>query len=374
MKTEKAVAAFLDAKQGLSTRTLEQYQKALGYLELECEKLPGKPDLLRGLLNKVSSVWVRHSYWIAWRVFFRWCKAEFRSPDPMDRVEKPKLPEVEMRTLELDELARVWESAESIRDKCVIALALDSGIRASEFGKLRIGDVGSDTVKVWGKGNKQVSVPISPETRQLLQVLIDQDGSRGVDAPLFIGESGKPLTRYGVYLLVRRCMERAGISGSKRGAHCLRHSLGRHHIASGGDAFTLQRIMRHTKVSTTQKYVNLVMDDVVRAHQEHSPLRKVVSDLKFEELLVEPIAEEEVRQQGAEVGGMAARLERLRVAHNHCVRLSNEAILLLQDQIEDLALLFESHSHRVDGSILLPGPVVEFLADEVARLKKEVAG
>lgn len=276
MRVQKAKKGFLGAKQDLSPRTLEQYSQAMDYLERQCPKMPKKPEPIRSALNKVESIWLRAAYWSVWRVFFRWCHWEYDIANPMDRVQRPKLPDIEMRALEPEELAMVVAAANKLRDKVIVALALDSGIRASEFGRLRILDIGSDTIRVWGKGNRQVRVPISPETRHLLQLLIDQDGGSGVQSPLFPGQNGRLLSRFVVYRIVRRCIEKAGIPGPKRGPHCLRHSLGKNYIADGGDPFTLQRIMRHRNITTTQKYVNLAMHDVVEQHHRHSPLREAI--------------------------------------------------------------------------------------------------
>lgn len=273
MKTEKAKNNFLQAKEGLSPRTLEQYSTALDCLERECPKMPKKPEPIREALNKAPTIWVKHARWRVWRVFFRWCSREYGTPNPMDRVDEPKLPEVEMTALEREELPTVLAAASNLRDRAIVALALDSGVRASEFGRIRILDISTDTVRLWGKGRRQVRVPISPEMRHLIQFLIDHDGHGGPQSLLFTGQDGRPLSRFAVYRIVRRCMERAGIAGPKLGSHCLRHSLGRHFIGSGGDAFTLQRIMRHKNISTTLKYVKLNMDDVVEKHNDHSPVR-----------------------------------------------------------------------------------------------------
>jgi len=278
MRTERARRSFLEAKQDLSHRTLEQYGQALDYLERECPKMPKQPEPIRRALNKAPTIWVKASWWGAWASFFRWCHREYRTPNPMDLVDKPKLPEVEMRALEREELPLVIVAADKLRDRCVVSLALDSGIRAAEFGRLRIGDLGEDRVKVWGKGNKRISVPISPETRHLLQLMVEQDG-KGKGRPqslLFRGDNGQPLSRYAVYRIVRKCMECAGIPGPKLGPHCLRHSLGKNYIANGGDLVSLQRIMRHRNISTTRKYVNLDMDTVVEMHHQHSPLRDAI--------------------------------------------------------------------------------------------------
>ncbi len=276
MRTEKARRAFIGAKADLSPRTLEQYSQALDYLEGEFRKLPKKPDPLRNALNKAQSIWVRDSYWRAWSAFFRWCHWEYDTPNPMERVQRPKLPEIEMRALEPLDLAMVLAAADKLRDRAIVSLAIDSGIRASEFGRLRIFDVGSDTLRVFGKGKRQVRVPICPETRHLLQLLIDGDGKSGPRSLLFPGQNGHPLSRFAVYRIVRSCMEKAGIPGPKLGSHCLRHSLGKNYIASGGDPFTLKRVMRHRNIATTLKYVNLDMGDVVEKHHQYSPLRDAI--------------------------------------------------------------------------------------------------
>ncbi len=273
MKTQKATAAFLEAKQDLSPRTLEQYRQALDCLERECHKMPKKPEPIRRALNKASTLWVRDAYWRVWKSFFQWCRWEYDTANPMERVERPKLDEIEMRVLEPEELAFVLAAADNPRDKAILALALDSGVRASEFGRLRILDIGKDTIQVWGKGRKRLWVPISPETRNLIQLVIDQDGNGGVKSLVFPGYNGQPISRFAVYRIVRQCMDRAAIPGAKRGPHCLRHSLGTNFIAAGGNPFTLQRIMRHRNIATTQKYVHLAMHTVVEQHHQHSPVR-----------------------------------------------------------------------------------------------------
>jgi len=207
-------------------------------------------------------------------------------------VDRPKLPEIEMRVLEPAELARVLAAAHRLRDKSIVALALDSGVRASEFGRLQTSDVATNTIWVWKKGRKRLQVPISPETRHLLQLLIDLDGKEGPHAALFPGQRGQPLSRFAVYRVVRKTMDTAGVPGTKRVPHCLRHSLGTNYVAAGGDPFTMKRIMRHTNISTTQKYVNLAMHTVIEHHRQYSPLRDairgaqgVLIDREVEEIL-----------------------------------------------------------------------------------------
>ncbi len=299
MKTHDLVVAFLEAKQDLSPRTLEQYRGTLGYLERECPEIPGEPKPIRSALMKVERTWVRDACWRVWKAFFRWCLLEYGTHNPMDLVQRPKLPDIEMRALEPLELANVIAAASSPRDKTIVALALDSGIRASEFGRICSLDIGTSTIWVWGKGRRRLQVPISPETRQLLQVLID--GNRNeTQAPLFIDQEGKPMSRFSVYHVVRKCMDKAGVAGPKRGPHCLRHSLGTNFAAAGGDVFALQRIMRHRNIGTTQKYVHLAMHTVVEHHNQFSPVRNALRGAQgiLIDREVETILDRKLKEEG----------------------------------------------------------------------------
>jgi len=71
-------------------------------------------------------------------------------------------------------------------------------------------------------------------------------------------------------------MVRAGITGPKLGSHTLRHTLGTNYIDNGGDAFTLQRIMRHRSINTTKKYVHVSLRKAIDAHRQFSPLRNAL--------------------------------------------------------------------------------------------------
>ncbi|KKM70433.1 hypothetical protein LCGC14_1440810 [marine sediment metagenome] len=275
MNTAEARDCFLAARLGLSPLTLEQYGNILDHLARECPELPEGPDPVRRALTKANSVWVRASWWRVWKAFFRWCRWEFNIPNPMERVERPRPPEVEMRALEPEELALVLAAATRLRDKALLAVALDAGLRASEIGGVQVLDVGPNTIRVTGKGNRQVRVPISPETYNLLRLLANQDG-RVLQSFLFPGRNGQRMSRHAVYRIVRQAMERAGIPGPKRGPHILRHSLATRYIEDGGDMVTLQTIMRHQDIRTTRLYVFLNMRKVIEQHHQHSPLRSAL--------------------------------------------------------------------------------------------------
>lgn len=273
MNTKRAIKSFLEAKTDKSPRTIRQYSDALAHLARECHEMPEIPGPVRLALNLAPTPWVKGVWWRVWHCFFRWSSREWDLINPMDRIDRPKLPEVELQPLSPQELSQLLAAAGDLQEKAVLALALDCGVRADEFGRIHVVDVGQELIRLCGKGNRQLTVPMSEESRALLQVLINRNGDRRPQALVFLDNDGRPLSRFSVYRIVRCCMKKAGISGPKLGPHRLRHSLGANFIANGGDAFTLKRVMRHKSLSTTMKYVNLNMQTVVEQHAMHSPLR-----------------------------------------------------------------------------------------------------
>jgi len=121
---------------------------------------------------------------------------------------------------------------------------------------------------VYGKTDWR-EAPISDETRELLL----QVAATSPDEHVFYGDKGTPLSRFGVYRIVRKHMRKAGIKGPKLGPHRIRHGFGKNYLVEGGDLRSLQEIMGHTDVKTTQKYVALNKTDIVKKHRKFSPLR-----------------------------------------------------------------------------------------------------
>ncbi len=265
------VKEFLAAKQDKSPRTLEQYEEALAQLKAVTAELPTRPAPIRAALNRAKTPWVRLAWWRVYGSFFHWCVREYElKKNPMTLVERPKVPHKQIHSLVPEQLARVVAAAEDNRCKAIVYLALSSGIRASEFGRIHAADIGPDTMRVLGKGNKEALVPLDPEVRYLLLLLAN---GRGPKTLLFTDDKRQPISRFAIYRIVRQCMEKAGISGPKMGPHCLRHSLGKTFISDGGDVFTLKKIMRHEHLETTMKYVEIDEREMVKKHSLHSPLR-----------------------------------------------------------------------------------------------------
>jgi hypothetical protein len=152
-----------------------------------------------------------------------------------------------------------------------LSVFIDSGARASEIATLRKETIYEDTIKVDGKTGQR-EVPISEETRQLLLALKSTDGKSEY---VFLNARGRPLTRYGIYQIISGYMRQAGINGPKVGSHRLRHGFGKNYLVNGGDLRSLQKIMGHASITTTEGYTELAIDELVAMHHKFTPLRSV---------------------------------------------------------------------------------------------------
>ncbi len=271
MKTQTAIDEFLHSciATNLSPVTIAWYTAKLGKFANSCQKLPKKPEkiveFLAGIQGEPET---RHAYYRALKVLYRFFRKRHKFPNPIELIDPPRCPRKVMATLEAEQTLRLLNSASNLRDKTILTLLVDTGMRSTEVAGLRKQDIKAETVMVRGKSGER-EIPISDETRILLLNLITQNGRSSY---IFYGHKG-PLTRKGVYRIVSAHMRKAEIVGPKLGAHRIRHAFGKGYLVSGGDLRSLQDIMGHSNITTTQKYASLNLSDVVAKHHKFSPLR-----------------------------------------------------------------------------------------------------
>jgi len=267
MRTSEAVNRYLGecAARGLARSTVAQYSWALRRLNAQCARLPKRGrDLLPVMADLALSLESRRDLLKCLRAFFGWCGRRYRWPDPVGELDplpkRKRLPRV-LTELEVDQ---VLGAALNRRDRALVLLVLDTGIRVGELAGLRWGDVGPDYLVVRGKtGDRRV--PLSAEVKREILGL-------GEGAHVWTGRRG-PLTRSGVMLAYRRLFARAGLSGTKLGPHLLRHTFATWYIRGGGGLAQLQGILGHASVATTMIYVTLAGRDLAADHARYSPVR-----------------------------------------------------------------------------------------------------
>ncbi len=161
---------------------------------------------------------------------------------------------------------------ESLRNRAIILLLLDTGIRASELCTLKVEDVDlkNNRVTVFGKGAKYRMVPISAKTANVLWRYRTNRSPLRDDEPLFVGRTGIKFGTSGLRRMFERLKKRSGVQNIH--PHRFRHTFAINYLRNGGDIFTLQRILGHSDLTMVKRYTAIANADVERAHRSASPV------------------------------------------------------------------------------------------------------
>jgi integrase/recombinase XerC len=281
----KAIEHFLTAKaaEGASPRTIEWYRMVLGRAARELgadrplEALTSAElrTWLVGLRATLSPVSVA-GYVRGVKAFGNWCAdEELAEVRPLRMLRRPKVPHKLIEPLSDDALRRLLERA-SVRDRAILLVLLDTGLRVSELAGLRFCDLRPDgSLKVLGKGARERIVPVGSVARQALLRYLRQRGAGEPVEPILRSRRGGPLGWRGVQQVFNRLKARAGIPG-RCSPHLLRHTFARSNLVNGGDAFSLQRILGHATLDMVKRYVALTDTDLVARHRAASPADRLL--------------------------------------------------------------------------------------------------
>jgi integrase/recombinase XerD len=216
------------------------------------------------------------------RSFYAYLAREgVREDDPSSVLRSPKRPQDLPRVLTVEEVgellgAIVPAGALGQRDLAALELLYGSGLRASELLGLREGDVDLEggLVRCTGKGDKERVVPIGSAAGAAVRRYLG-DGRRqllrGRRRPeLIVNARGAPLTRQGLDYIVRKILARADLLG-RASAHTLRHSFATHLLAAGADLRSVQEMLGHANVATTQLYTHVTVEHLREVYLETHP-------------------------------------------------------------------------------------------------------
>jgi integrase/recombinase XerD len=197
--------------------------------------------------------------------------------DPSELVDRPKtgrrLPKVFSTNDVLSVIAAIPEEGfRGLRDRAMLLLAYSSGLRVSELCGLRLQDIdrARGVVSPLGKGDKRRLVPVATVALDAIDAYLDERTARGVHGDfVFVARGDKPITRQAVFKLLRRHALGAGIV--KISPHKLRHSFATHLLAGGADLRSVQAMLGHADIGTTQVYTHVADDHVRRVHARTHP-------------------------------------------------------------------------------------------------------
>ncbi len=222
----------------------------------------------------------------ALRTFYGWCRKSGRTQaDPTAGLARPKVPKRLPDMLRPEEVAAVLEAVGgdepyARRDRAVLELLYSSGLRVSELAGLDVAsvDLAEGTVRVVGKGNKERQVPVGrPAIAAVARWLEVRGGVRGAAGPaLFLGPSGRRFGDRQVRTVLRRAALRAGL-GRRAYPHLLRHCFATHLLENGADLRSIQELLGHASLSTTQRYTQVDLRQLFAVYDRAHPKAKAGS-------------------------------------------------------------------------------------------------
>jgi len=261
-----------------SPATLEHYHYTAGefvsWLESRGIRLPSelRPSDPRAWLAAVSERGVKdttlHAKARGAKALLRFWYSEGYLLSPID-LKLPHLDQKQLPSLTIDELRRVIKACLTARDRALVLLLADSGIRRAEVLALNWGDVDFSTGAVIvrrGKGGKARVAAVGATTRRALLSYRRTLSYIQSDAPVFVTPLGKKLSPNGIRSIFPRLSRRSGLLVTP---HILRRTFARLSLRQGMDLITLQRLMGHSDPIMTSRYIRLVTEDLVAEHADH---------------------------------------------------------------------------------------------------------
>ncbi|MBY0233072.1 MAG: site-specific tyrosine recombinase XerD [Gemmataceae bacterium] len=292
-----AFAHYIRAERGLAENTRLAYGRDLERFASWAET-GGLADHLRPSLRELAG-YVAHlreeaqlappsvaRHLVALKVFYRFLKMEERTTQTaVELLASPTLWTRVPQVLSADNVNKLLMSPTAtdryyLRDRAVLEALYATGCRASEVAGLRMEDLelSSGFCRCMGKGGKQRIVPLGKIAVEALRAYLEKQRpaltrSRADNPWLFVSRGGKRLARETVWTLVKKYVKRAGLPG-KCSPHTLRHSFATHLLSGGADLRTVQELLGHASIRTTQRYTHIDRDRLKAIHQRFHPRGK----------------------------------------------------------------------------------------------------
>ncbi len=270
---------YLKIERGLSTNTVKNYSldinglaKFIGENNIRQKPRDCTKDTIQQYIYQQSKFISSNSQ--ARRVsavksFFNFLIFEnVRGDSPADLIERPKLGRKLPSTLNLMEIKKIIDGVElnkphGYRNRAIIEILYGSGLRVSELVNLTLSNIffEEDIIRVTGKGDKQRLVPLGSYSKKYIQIYINEIRvlkkiKKEYNDVLFLNRNGKKLTRAMIFTIIRKSSKKVGIK-KKISPHTFRHSFATHLLENGADLRSIQILMGHESVTTTEIYTHL---------------------------------------------------------------------------------------------------------------------
>ncbi len=289
---------FLRAERGFSLNTISAYQNDLSQLcAFLQEQPPTEEEGASPLTREVVLHFVLHlrereyaATTVARKIaavksFCHFLEQEGQlREDPTAHIDSPRVTKYLPRAASVGEIERllaqlVGDTPATLRDRAMLELLYATGMRVSELVSLNCADLNldDDVAQCRGKGNKQRQIPFGGKARGAVVAYLVSGrpallGGRNSEA-LFLNHHGERLTRQGFWLIIKSYARQAGIE--KITPHTLRHSFATHLLSNGADLRSVQELLGHSSIATTQVYTHIADDRLRQGYDDAHPRARV---------------------------------------------------------------------------------------------------
>jgi integrase/recombinase XerD len=297
MDIASTISAFLThvrVERGLSANTVSAYRRDLlkfhdfakkRKLTLETISRDNLIEFLASLYRQKLESRTVARHLVTLRNFFRFAQVqELISADPSLNLESPKIRRSLPGYLRLEEIERLLVQPDEktplgLRDRAMLDVLYSTGLRVSELINLRVMDLDTAVgcVRCIGKGDKERIVPIGKKALALVELYLRDarpkligKGKQALATTLFINRRGAPLSRVGVWKILSGYGRKAGLRAPLT-PHMLRHSFATHLLERGADLRSVQLMLGHSDISTTQIYTHVVEERLKQIYKAHHP-------------------------------------------------------------------------------------------------------
>lgn len=293
LRCRRDFETWLRLERGMSGNTVDAYLQDIGHLlnfgiEKSIEPQNIKLDDLQQLLKQINDLGIapasQRRMIAGWRTFYRMMVADDAVKDsPAAMLDLPVRPQHLPDVLTDDEITTIQETFdrstyEGERNYVIVEVLYDCGLRVSELVNLRLSNIYAEEqyLQVIGKGNKERWVPISGRALELMMSYIRHVRSTltpkpGEEKIVFLNRRGARLTRQMVFIALQRAVTEAGID-KKVSPHSLRHSFATELVENGADLRSVQEMLGHESIATTEIYTHLsreTLRNTIAAYHPH---------------------------------------------------------------------------------------------------------
>ena len=284
---------YLKIERGLSKNSIDNYaldvKKLIAYLEdhdINESPLTINTDVLQQFnyeIAKVVNERTQSRILSGLRSFFSFLIFEdYRVSNPLDLIESPKigrkLPDT-LSEFEIDKLIGAIDlsTPEGERNRAILETLYGCGLRVSELTNLKMSDLFFDEgfIKVTGKGDKQRFVPILKNTQKYINIYVNEIRNHlkiqpSYEDTLFLNRRGKQLSRAMIFTIIKQLAEKIGLKKSIS-PHTFRHSFATHLLQNNADLRSIQMMLGHESITTTEIYVHLDKSHLSKIVEKYHP-------------------------------------------------------------------------------------------------------